>query len=79
MSENALVEIKKLINEDTPAETIVEVLKFDRLTGKGEYRRRGGVSEFVSQTAYSPGDNLVISGDNVIGLAEPLTNTVWID
>ena len=79
MSRNLLVELKERVGAGEAKDRIVEVVSFDPLTFLVSYKSRAGNSTFISNAQYSPGDSLVMNGDNVIGLAEPLTNSVWID
>ena len=79
MSRNILTELKNLVGNNAAKDRIVEVISFDPLTKAVTYKSRAGTSSFISDQQYAPGDSLIMNGDNVIGLSEPLTNTVWID
>lgn len=79
MSTNALTELKKLIVGDTGAKRIVSVVSYDANSGAVHYTSSAGLGTFISSIAYAAGDQLVMDGDKVIGHAEPVTNTVWID
>ena len=79
MSLNVLTELIALVGSEKAEEKIIEVISYDSLSGKVEYKFGAKTGTFVSNKAYSPGDNLVMSGDSVIGIAESISNTVWID
>ena len=78
---NVLIELRDLFSEKGTTDRIVQVVSHDHVTNITTYTMRGSpsTSTFVSTQQYTPGDDLIMNGDNVIGLAEPISNTIWID
>lgn len=78
MSLNLLTELQQVIADGAEKNSIITVISYNSVSGLLEYSSQSGTGSFISSTAYSAGDSLIMRDGLVVGLAEPVAKTLWL-